>query len=94
MADPAPVSAAGTGLESDLVRIYSDVLGLPEIGLDDEFFALGGDSLRAARLVTRARADLGVSMTLDLLVRAPTVRGLAEQLRYATVVRPPDGQRR
>ena len=74
--------------EQALARLYAELLGLREVTPDDDFFALGGDSLRAARLVTRARTDLGLPVTLDQLVRAPSARALAT---VVTGTRQPSG---
>ncbi|WP_344531033.1 amino acid adenylation domain-containing protein [Streptomyces albiaxialis] len=79
--DPAPVEAGGgrepeTAVERALCRAFADVLGLERVGLDDEFFALGGDSIRSIRLVGRAR-ELGVDLTpADVFVHR-TAAGLA-----------------
>ncbi|WP_338071370.1 amino acid adenylation domain-containing protein, partial [Actinomadura bangladeshensis] len=60
---PAPVFATGayrapaTAAEEALARILADVLGLERVGADDDFFAVGGDSIRSIQVVTRARAE-------------------------------------
>ncbi|MEV7343455.1 amino acid adenylation domain-containing protein [Streptomyces sp. NPDC093544] len=69
--------APGTRLEKTLCAVFADVLGLEEIGGDDDFFALGGDSIMAMQLVSRARAA-DVRITPRLVLRHRTVAGLAE----------------
>ncbi|TRO67713.1 non-ribosomal peptide synthetase [Streptomyces sp. IB201691-2A2] len=69
--------APGTELEKTLCEVFADVLGLDEVGVDDDFFALGGDSIMAMQLVSRARAS-GVRITPRLVLRHRTVAGLAE----------------
>ncbi|MDQ1536533.1 MAG: hypothetical protein QOE58_926, partial [Actinomycetota bacterium] len=54
--------AALDPLEGDLAQDWAEALGVPSVGGDDDFFALGGDSLRALRLVAKAqRRGLGVT---------------------------------
>ncbi|WP_330286293.1 amino acid adenylation domain-containing protein [Streptomyces sp. NBC_00576] len=81
---PAPDFAAlstgrapGSELEKALCGVFAEVLGLDEIGVDDDFFALGGDSIMAMQLVSRARA-VGVRITPRLVLRHRTVAALAE----------------
>ncbi|WP_327699030.1 non-ribosomal peptide synthetase [Streptomyces sp. NBC_00459] len=81
---PAPDFAAlstgrapGSAMEKALCGVVTEVLGLDEIGVDDDFFALGGDSIMAMQLVSRARA-VGVRITPRLVLRHRTVAGLAE----------------
>ncbi|MBW8891498.1 MAG: amino acid adenylation domain-containing protein, partial [Burkholderiales bacterium] len=68
-------------LEQAIARIWSEVLGVPRIGAHDGFFELGGHSLLATRVVSRMRAELGVSLPLRLLFESPTVRQLAQALQ-------------
>jgi len=54
--------APRTALEAQLVRIWEDVLALAPVGVDDDFFELGGDSLGASRIIARVMHDLGVTL--------------------------------
>jgi acyl-CoA synthetase (AMP-forming)/AMP-acid ligase II/thioesterase domain-containing protein len=83
----AAVSATSTGfesqLESALARLWADALGLDvsEVRVDDDFFALGGDSLGGAALVARARDLLGrPDIPLISIVRSPTIAAFAAEL--------------
>ncbi|WP_433234976.1 amino acid adenylation domain-containing protein [Actinomadura nitritigenes] len=62
--------------EQELSAIWADVLGLDEVGVHDNFFDLGGDSILAIQVVTRARAA-GLSFTPAQLFRLPTIAELA-----------------
>jgi natural product biosynthesis luciferase-like monooxygenase protein len=76
-----PEGESGTpGLEGVIAGIWQEVLGVPEVGLDQNFFEIGGHSLLAVRVHSRLSRDLDGSVTLIDLFRFPTVRGLAEHL--------------
>ena len=56
-----------------LCRVWSEVLGLEGIGVDDPFLDLGGDSLRASRIITRIVETFHVELPVQALFDAPTI---------------------
>jgi acyl-CoA synthetase (AMP-forming)/AMP-acid ligase II len=64
-------------IEDALISIWTDVLGKDQIGVLDNFFALGGDSLTATQLVSRVRARFHVELMLESVFREPTLAGQA-----------------
>ncbi len=68
-------------LEEKIAACWSSVTGFDRVGSMDDFFALGGTSLQAAEIFSKLGADLGISLPLSTLYRAPTVRGLAAAYR-------------
>jgi aryl carrier-like protein len=68
--------APRTETESALVAIWSEVLGLERIGVEDSFFALGGDSIRSVRVIALAR-EKGIELSVEELFRHPTIAALA-----------------
>ncbi|NES15065.1 MULTISPECIES: non-ribosomal peptide synthetase [Micromonospora] len=76
---PATVDGASP-VEERICRIWTELLEVPAVRPDDDFFALGGNSLLALRLVQRLRADLGTEVPFGQIFDAPTVRGLAARL--------------
>ena len=72
-----PLRMPGTPLERTLAGIWAAALGLDEIGIDDDFLELGGDSLRAMQVVTRVQAACGVEVPVRALFEAPSVARMA-----------------
>ncbi|MFF8961115.1 amino acid adenylation domain-containing protein, partial [Streptomyces sp. NPDC014894] len=95
---PAPdFAAAVSGLaprtprEETLCRLFADVLGLPEVGVDDGFFDLGGDSIVSIQLVSRAR-EAGLAITPREVFQCQSVGALAVVARDVGVGVVGDGE--
>jgi acyl carrier protein len=72
--------APRTTVEELLARIWADVLELARVGIHDDFFGLGGRSLRAAAMAARVEAALGVELPVRALFESPTIAELAESI--------------
>lgn len=68
-------------LESTLVRVWEKALGVPAIGIRDDFFDLGGHSLIAARVLAEVGHAIGRDLPLSALFRGATVESLAQFIR-------------
>ncbi|GIE99514.1 non-ribosomal peptide synthetase [Paractinoplanes rishiriensis] len=78
LAGPAGASAPPhSATERQLADLWSELLGVKRVGRDDDFFALGGHSFLALRLIDRIRRDLGVPVGAATIFQAPTVARLA-----------------
>jgi nonribosomal peptide synthetase DhbF len=67
-------------VEGAVANLLGDVLNVDRIGIEDNFFHLGGHSLSATRLISRVREVLGVELSITALFETPTVMGIAERL--------------
>ena len=66
--------------EAILVNIMSDILGIEKVGINDSFFELGGDSIKAIRIVSRIR-EAGYSLTVRELLKAYNMESIAKHMR-------------
>ncbi|MEU0499432.1 amino acid adenylation domain-containing protein, partial [Nocardia sp. NPDC005998] len=85
---PAPVfeakvfRAPSTPIEEIVASIYCDVLGIARVGLDDDFFELGGNSLLATQVTARIGAALDTQLAVRDLFEASTVAALAAKAEH------------
>ena len=75
----------GTPTEKRLVEIVAALLGLDQVGIDDNIFLIGGNSLMGAQLIVRVAEVFGVELSLPALSKAPTIRRLASEIERLIV---------
>ncbi len=75
-----PYAAPDNEIEKAIAEIWRGILGVRQIGLDDDFIELGGNSLLAVQMVTVTSDTFQVDLSIDSFFRGPTVRGLAEEV--------------
>jgi acyl carrier protein len=81
-------ASTGNTLETAVVNIWRRVLGRTRIGLDDNFFEVGGTSLRAVQVVAAIKKDLKRAVSIVNLFECPTVRLLVAKLDESTTETP------
>jgi Phosphopantetheine attachment site len=89
-----PFAAPAGDAEAVLVEIWSSVLGVPDPGVDDSFFDLGGTSLLLLRVRDAIAGRVGHEVALAELFRRPTIRALAPLLEARPAAAPPGGGHR
>ena len=72
-----PFVPPATEVERKLAAIFRELLGMNEIGVDDNFFDLGANSLMMVRVVEKIRAELGIKISLVRVFQFPTLSSLA-----------------
>jgi amino acid adenylation domain-containing protein len=97
---PAPTKdnlaqlTSGTPARNDqqrrLIAIWESLLGIRGVGIDDDFFDLGGDSLRAVDMMTRIEREFGVVLPVSVLLSRSTVQALAPLLNPGAKTRDPE----
>ncbi|MGE5343417.1 MAG: amino acid adenylation domain-containing protein [Candidatus Omnitrophota bacterium] len=75
--------APENAVEKEMVKIWAEVLGMAKdrISMDDNFFQLGGHSIKASLLVSQIRKAFDVNISLSDIFRISTVRGLSHQIK-------------
>ncbi|MET8846902.1 amino acid adenylation domain-containing protein [Amycolatopsis sp. NPDC004625] len=87
--DPAPRGRTGPAaaprdaFEAAVAEVWAEFLGTGAVGVDDDFFVLGGNSLQAARIAARLRERFACELRLRDVFVEPTVAGIARLLRAA-----------
>jgi len=72
--------APRTATEKKLAEIWASVLKVDRIGIHDNFFSIGGHSLRAMQVVSRVRAMFKIDLPIRVLLEAPTIAGIVDAL--------------
>jgi acyl carrier protein len=72
-----PFVAPTNPIEQDLARIWAEVLSVDQIGIHDDFFALGGHSLAASRVISRVIGAFQLQLSIKALFDSPTVATMA-----------------
>jgi len=77
----------GTPIEERLVEIVAPLLDFEQVGIDDNFFLLGGNSMMGTQLIMRVAGTFGIDLPLRTLFEMPTVRQLAAEIERLIVAR-------
>jgi phthiocerol/phenolphthiocerol synthesis type-I polyketide synthase E len=74
---------ADATIEERVTLVWQQVLGVEQVGLQDNFFALGGESLAALQILSRVQDIFGREVSMKTFFERPTVAGLSDQIRVA-----------
>jgi acyl carrier protein len=74
--------AASSDTELSLIEIFCQVLDIENVGVMENFFALGGDSLRGEQVVNRINHRFNLKFNVDILFRYPTIVELANNIEF------------
>nr|AXN93590.1 PuwF-G [Cylindrospermum alatosporum CCALA 994] len=81
---PIGLVPASTAIEESLVTIWSEILGLKQVSIHDNFFDLGGDSIISIQIIARA-AQVGIQLTLKQIFQCQTIAELATVCGTSTI---------
>lgn len=76
----AAFAAPATPVQMAVAQMWREVLKVERVGVDDNFFTIGGNSLLAARVLSRVRGQFQVELRMAAIFRTPTIAELAEQV--------------
>ncbi|WP_062348189.1 condensation domain-containing protein [Herbidospora yilanensis] len=80
---PVDGTPQASGLDDAVREIWQEVLGIDEIGDEEDLFDLGGHSLTITQIIARMRKRLGVEVPLDVFFDTPTIAGVVQAIREA-----------
>jgi acyl transferase domain-containing protein/acyl carrier protein len=80
---PVPYVAPRDETESDVAQIWQTLLGIEPVGVQDNLFDLGGDSLLAVQITSRVREALRVEVAVRAVFENPTIAGLVESIEQS-----------
>src|ERR1700730_8502312 len=87
MSDPTAAHiGASDQTTRELVRIWQELLGIETVGIDQNYFDLGGDSSLAVHLFARIEKQFKIKLPLATLFEAPTIDELARVLRVESTI--------
>lgn len=75
--------------ETCIAKIFKEILGIGQIGIDDSFFDLGGDSIKAIRIISRLR-EAGYEVSVKSIMQKKTTRNISETIKKAEVLNSDD----
>lgn len=81
---PASSEAPNTPTQKAIADIWRELLGIDQVGIHDNYFALGGDSLQALKVISSIKQVFGKTLSPKALFQAPTIEQLAEALQEET----------
>ncbi len=79
------VSGANTETERKLLEVWKNLFGFKALGIDDNYFTLGGDSLLATRLISEVQKAFGRKISIGMIFETMTVRALARAIEQSEV---------
>ncbi len=81
------IALPNSPVEEQMVTIMAPLLGLEYVGLEDNFFMLGGHSLLGTQVIARVAETFGVALSLRTLFNAPTIRQLSAEIEELIVAK-------
>lgn len=79
----AEIQLPGNEIETQIAAIWQEVLGVPQVGVNEDFFALGGHSLLATQIMARVEQHFKVTIPLGRLFESPTIAAMAKSIDSA-----------
>jgi thioesterase domain-containing protein len=81
------VTPASTMTEQEMLELWEQSLSMVGLGVEDDYFAIGGTSLQAARLFSEIACHFAIKLPLTTILTSPTIRLLARQIEFQSAIR-------